>query len=89
MGMSMPAFLRRTPVVPEVPAPPLPPAEVTAGPADAFRVPPRWAAAMVAVVLGLGALLVGTGTPVGVALEILGGGGYVATEIVRRLNGAA
>jgi len=44
---------------------------------------------MVAVVLGLGALLVGTGTPVGVALEILGGGGYVATEIVRRLNGTS
>ena len=87
--MSMPAFLRRTPVVPEVPVLPLLLAEVPAGPADASRVPQRSAVVMAAVVLGLGALLVGTGTPVGVALEVLGGGGYVATEIVRRLDGAA
>lgn len=84
--MLMPSFLRRTQAAPK-PAPPQPDGFDAAR--DGLRVPPRWAAAMVAVVLGLGALLVGTGTPVGVALETLGGGGYIATEIVRRLNGAS
>ena len=82
--MNMPVFLRRTPPAPQTTA-----AEPGENPSAAPILPPRWAAVLVTVVLGLGALLVGTGTPVGVTLEILGGGGYVATEIVRRLNGAA
>jgi hypothetical protein len=50
--------------------------------------PPRWAAALVAVVLVLAAVLAGNGTPIGVVLEVLAGAGYIGTEIVRRLNGA-
>jgi hypothetical protein len=50
------------------------------------KLPPRWAAVLVAVVLVVAAVLVGNGTPVGVVLEVLGGGGFIATEIVRRLN---
>lgn len=50
--------------------------------------PPRWAAALVAMVLVLAAVLAGNGTPIGVVLEVLAGAGYIGTEIVRRLNGA-
>lgn len=50
--------------------------------------PPRWAAVLVAVVLVLAAVLAGSGTPIGVVLEVLAGAGYIGTEIVHRLNGA-
>jgi hypothetical protein len=77
------SVLLRRPVRPEAPAPaPTEPPET--GPA---KIPPRWAAGLAAVVLVLAAVLVGTGTSAGVVLEVLGGGGFIATEIVRRLNG--
>jgi hypothetical protein len=41
---------------------------------------------VVGLVLVIGAVLIGIGTPVGVVLEVPSGG-YVGTEIVRRLNG--
>jgi hypothetical protein len=69
---------------------PAPPSPTTGDPAPgaAKSPPPRWAAGLVAVVLVLAAVLAGTGTPIGVVLEVLAGAGYIGTEIVRRLNGA-
>lgn len=58
------------------------------GPGGASAAPPRWAAGLVAMVLVLAAVLAGTGTPIGVVLEVLAGAGYIGTEIVRRLDGA-
>lgn len=80
--MSIPFFRRRAGRVPApLPAPAEPPTTGT------NKVPPRWAVTLAAVVVVAAAVLVGTGRPVGMVLEALGGGGYVATEIVRRLNG--
>lgn len=57
-------------------------------PSPTAATPPRWAAALVAVVLVTAAVLVGFGTPTGVVLEVLGGAGYIGTEVVHRLTGA-
>ena len=62
--------------------------ERKSGPGTATAAPPRWAAGLVAMVLVLAAVLAGTGTPIGVVLEVLAGAGYIGTEIVRRLDGA-
>lgn len=78
----VPFFLRRTaaPPVPEAVAPCVVPERTVA--------PSRSAVVVVVLVLVLASVLFLAGYPAGAVLGLLGGGCYIATEAVRRLNTA-
>lgn len=50
------------------------------------KIPPRWAVALVALVLILVSALIGLGHPVSYVLEALAGAGWLGVELVRLLN---
>jgi hypothetical protein len=50
------------------------------------EIPPRWAVALVALVLILASVLVGLGHPVSIVMEALAGSGYLSIELIRLLN---
>lgn len=80
----------QTPGAPAVPAPTTSTPSESPGTmpekSSSSRIPPRWAVALVALVLVLTALLTGLGHPISIVLAALGGGGYLGVELVRLLN---
>ena len=81
---------RQPPTAP--PAPPTAGGDVTEGSGMAPQqppsstIPPRWAVALVALVLLLASALIGLGHPISIVLEVLAGAGYLGVELVRQLN---
>jgi hypothetical protein len=62
------------------------PPEAATVPDPVPRIPPRWAVSLVCLVLILAGVLVGVGKPVGIVMETLSGSGFIAVELVRRIN---
>ncbi len=88
-GLSVPGGEGPTPaVITLTPSPVVTPPEASSGtvPEKSSKIPPRWAVALVALVLILVAALIGLGHPVSYVLEALAGGGWLGIELVRLLN---